>query len=64
MSAVAFCVSSLKWWQDPSESEKALIGIQIAPMHFLGTFCCSHLRMKLQSVELGPCFIRFCGSNE
>lgn len=22
MSAVAFCISSLKWWQDPSESEE------------------------------------------
>lgn len=33
MSVVAFYISSVKWWQDPSESEKALIGIQMAPMH-------------------------------
>lgn len=43
---------------------KALIGIQVAPMHFMGTFCSSHLRIKLESVKLGPYFISFCGSNE
>lgn len=27
VAAVAFCIPCPKWWQDPSESEKALIGI-------------------------------------